>query len=194
MLKMAFRKSGEESLVGYVREKYNPTDDLSDVDDDVYDDEDAYDNYQPDVDEFDTGEYITFDPIQEERGFMNALASRKSGTVRKPFTWVNSPEKETLTRNPEKLPTWWEKTPTISDSDRVVNGILNYAALLPPPTPKPACASTSKPKRRPKKKSSDAFCSKNGSTRRQFIAPALLYIPRLTRRWKKPPSNLLQPR
>jgi hypothetical protein len=145
MLKMAFRKIGEESTIGY--EKHRPTDDFSDSDVDEYDDEDAfYHNYQPEVEEFDTGEYILFDPVQEERGYMDALASRKSGTVRKPFSWLNSPEKETITRkSSENIPTWWEKTtPTISDSNRVVNGVLNYAALLPPPTPKPKPVYSSK--------------------------------------------------
>lgn len=110
-----------------------------DCDDSEYDydseEDDFYDNYEPYEEDFDNGEYQPFLPEEEEKEHQ-AYVSARSIKIIKPFNWMNSPTKSGE-QSPTKPVEWWDKNTTVSETERVINGVLNYAALLPPPTPKP---------------------------------------------------------
>lgn len=123
-----------DSLVGYNKRIDNYTiyhhesDGESDCEDDfynTYDEETAYDNY----DSRGSSPLPTFE--EEERSF--SLLNIK--TI-KPFNNSLLDESPTA-KTPVKTPTWWDKQKTIDEKDRVIGGVLNYGALLPPPAPKP---------------------------------------------------------
>jgi len=106
--------------------------------DDIYDDsdeEDFYDNYEPFEDvEFDDGEYVPFDPEEEEREHQ-AYISPSSRLIKrvKPIILTSPSKKEEEEKTP--IFTWWDKNESVPDTQRMVNGVLNYAALLPEPIP-----------------------------------------------------------
>jgi hypothetical protein len=100
-------------------------------DEDLYDYEDLHHE-----DDFDNGEYQPFNPEEEEKDYLSSL-NNKPRKVVKPFAWMNSPVKS-VEKSPKgeksPSPSWWDikKNPSF---DRI-NGALNYASLLPPPTTK----------------------------------------------------------
>lgn len=127
----------EDSIVGYNKRVANYTADIyNDSDDDS--ENDFYDRYEPFEEEFDfnnDGDYQPFIPEEEEKEHKSFISPSLKRSM-KPFVWMNSP-----TRSAEKSPktkssTWWDKNETIEESKRMVNGVLNYAVLLPPPTRK----------------------------------------------------------
>jgi len=124
----------DESIVGYTKVVTNYTVFYdSEEEDDL---EEFYEHYESYEDDFDDGDYQPFDPEEEEKEHQAHLSPKLTKTV-KPLVWINSP-----TKNDEKSPieqqspTWWDKNETVEKSKRIVNGVLNYAALLPPPSPK----------------------------------------------------------
>lgn len=89
------------------------------------------DDYEPLDDSFDDdGDYQLFEDNEEEE-------ESKSTKIVKPCVKINSPQKSSSPKTPPKSPSWWDKSKTIEKTNRLVNGVLNYAALLPPPQPKP---------------------------------------------------------
>jgi chemotaxis protein histidine kinase CheA len=108
---------------------YDDADSFSDQDDQ----DDFYNHYEPFTnEEFNDGDdYESFDPEAEEREY--ELSRIKQDRVLKPYAWMTSPTK-TPKASPTKPPTWWEKTQTIEENARIINGVLNYGALLPPPS------------------------------------------------------------
>ena len=94
------------------------------------DQDDFYDHYEPFTnEEFNDGDdYEPFDPEAEEREY--ELSRIKQDRVLKPYAWMTSPTK-TPKASPTKPPTWWEKTQTVEEKARIINGVLNYGALLP---------------------------------------------------------------
>ncbi|CCV02005.1 hypothetical protein IIV22A_161R [Invertebrate iridescent virus 22] len=141
--KMSMR--GEDSIVGYNKKVVNYT--CSYESDDEGDEEDFYDHYEPYEEDFDDdNEYQPF--IPEDDDTPKKIVTK---TV-KPCLLLNSPTKsaeKSPKSSPTKSPSWWDKK-TINESPRIVNGVLNYAALLPPPTPKVAEIVSTPPQ--PKKK------------------------------------------
>jgi hypothetical protein len=98
-------------------------------DEDFYDYEDLHHE-----DDFDNGEYQPFNPEEEEKDYLSSL-NNKPRKVVKPFTWMNSPVKsveKSPTGEKSPSPSWWDikKNPSFD----LINGALNYASLLPPPT------------------------------------------------------------
>lgn len=137
--KMSKYGGGEDSIVGYTNKRVvNYTDDYG-SDDDYENDDDFYDHYEPYEEDFDDddGDYQPFIPEEEEH---KPYVSPSLIKIVRPCINLNSPTKSaenSAKTSPVKAPTWWDKNQTIEDSKRIVNGVLNYAALLPPPTPKP---------------------------------------------------------
>jgi hypothetical protein len=81
-------------------------------------DSDEYDE----LDHFDDNDYMPKRPSNRPLGFFNIASNSPT---------KNSPTKNSPTKNsPTK--SWWDRKNTIC-SDRVVGGVLNYSALLPPP-------------------------------------------------------------
>jgi hypothetical protein len=124
----------EDSFVGYSKLSYHQYY-TEDSDEEYSDDDDFYDHYEPYEEEFDNGEYQPFNPEEEEREYRSYISPTLTKVV-KPFIWMNSPTKSAQT-SPTKCPTWWDKNTVIEEEKRTINGVLNYGALLPPPTPKP---------------------------------------------------------
>jgi len=155
--------SNEDSIVGY-NKKVDYTISEYDSDED-YDDEDHfYDNYEPYEEEFDNGEYQVFDPVEEEREHQ-AYISPRSIKIKRPCMKINSPTKsdeKSPSKSPSKSPTWWDKNITVKDIDRIVNGVLNYGALLPPPTMSKIVVPSKKSK---KSKKSKQDSKTNGQTK-----------------------------
>ena len=123
---------GEDSIVGF--NKKISTANYTNNYDSEYDseeEEDYYDNYEPYEDEFNynDGDYEPFVPEEEEE--KKAYVSPRFNKI-KLITSLNSPTKKSVEKSPTKSPTWWDKTETITADNRMVNGVLNYAALLPP--------------------------------------------------------------
>lgn len=140
--KMSMR--GEDSIVGYNKKVANYTCSYE-SDDDYEEEENFYDDYEPYEEDFDDGEYQPFIPDDD-----NEEIKVVAKTI-KPCLLLNSPTKsaeKSPKSSPTKSPSWWDKK-TINESPRIINGVLNYAALLPPPTPKPEIVPTPP---RPKKK------------------------------------------
>lgn len=128
----------EDSIVGFNKKVVNYTDDYDSEDD--YENENEnnfYDHYEPYEEDFDDGEYQPFDPEEEEKEYIKTTSPNIIKKI-KPCILLNSP-----TKSAEKLlktsqsPTWWDKNKPIAESERIINGVLNWAALLPPPTSKP---------------------------------------------------------
>lgn len=136
----------EDSIVGYNKRVVNYTtsdavkqlsfEQVNNYDSDQEDEDDFYDHYEPYEEDFDDGDYQPFDPEEEEKEHQAQISPKLTKTV-KPLVWINSPNKSEE-KSPDKSPspTWWDKNETIDESKRLVNGVLNYAALLPAPTPK----------------------------------------------------------
>jgi hypothetical protein len=129
--------SREDSIVGYNKRVANYTDIYDDSDDDS--ENGFYNHYEPFEEEFDfnnnDGDYQPFIPEEEEKEHKSFISSSLKRSM-KPFVWMNSPTKSVEKSPKIKSQTWWDKNETIEESKRVVNGVLNYAALLPPPTRK----------------------------------------------------------
>ena len=145
---------GEDSIVGYNKRVTNYTDDYYGSDDDYENDDDFYDHYEPYEEDFEDNDddYQPFIPEEEEEHKPNVSPSLIK--ILRPYINLNSPTRSgenSAKTSPEKVPTWWDKSETIEDSKRIVNGVLSYAALLPPPTPKPKVAQA-QPKPKPKNK------------------------------------------
>jgi hypothetical protein len=152
--KMSMMRGGEDSIVGYVGAKHHRDMSYNDScynkrvanytytneyesDNDYEDEDDFYDHYETYEEEFDDGEYQPFIPEEEEE-----ITTTSPNSLFKKITpcflkKLNSPTKS-AEKSPTKTqsPTWWDKNKTIAESERMINGVLNYAALLPPPTPK----------------------------------------------------------
>jgi Putative zinc finger protein len=106
-----------------------------DSDDDY--EENFYENYEPCVgEEFDDDEYV---PLVVEDDYEVVKSPVVRGKVVKPFSWLGSPIKSPVIKSVDKS-TFWDKDAAVAKpvvpSNRMVNGVMNYAALLPPPTPK----------------------------------------------------------
>jgi hypothetical protein len=121
--------SHEESFTGYKKLQQPREGDYSDSDDENY-----YDDYEPQslFDEdamFCDDDYEPF--VAEEEHKSCVFLGR---TVFKPIHWRKlSPSKNTET-SPSKTSTWWDNTQLVDESKRLVNGVINYSAILPPPT------------------------------------------------------------
>ena len=124
-----------DEIVDYANKRVDTLYDDADsfIGDDQDDQDDFYDHYEPFTnEEFNDGDdYEPFDPEAEEREY--ELSRIKQDRVLKPYAWMTSPTK-TPKASPTKLPTWWEKTQTVEENARIINGVLNYGALLPPPS------------------------------------------------------------
>lgn len=100
---------------------------------DIYEDEDddeEYDEYdEGDVAEFCDEEYETFVPEREE-----STVNRRP--LIRPIQWskINFSPKEDI-QKPNKTSTWWDTARPVDA--QIVNGVINYAALLPPPSVRP---------------------------------------------------------
>jgi hypothetical protein len=140
----------EDSIVGYDKRiaNYAVSDTVAQLTCDkvniIYDSEDDeeddfYDHYEPYEEDFDDGDYQPFDLEQEEKEHQSQISPKLTKPI-KPVAWINSPsksEEKSPNKSPKQVsPTWWDKNETVDQSKRIVNGVLNYAALLPPPTPK----------------------------------------------------------
>lgn len=123
-----------DEIVDYANKRVDTLyDDADSFIGDQDDQDDFYDHYEPFTnEEFNDGDdYEPFDPEAEEREY--ELSRIKQDRVLKPYAWMTSPTK-TPKASPTKLPTWWEKTQTVEENARIINGVLNYGALLPPPS------------------------------------------------------------
>lgn len=102
-------------------------------DENFYDsDEDFYDNYEPDEEIFfDNGEYEPFNPEEEKEH--QAYVSPKLIKKIRPV-WTSPNKKAEINEKKSPTPTWWDKNEVVPEVKRVINGVLNYAALLPAPT------------------------------------------------------------
>jgi hypothetical protein len=124
--------------------------------DNDFQDEDFHEDFHFE-DDFDNGEYQPFNPEEEEKEYLSSLNKKTSQKIVKPFAWMNSPVKS-IEKSPKgeksPSPTWWDikKNPSF---DRI-NGALNYASLLPPPTTKPV------DKKKKQKKVKPATATTNG--------------------------------
>lgn len=132
--KMSMMRGGEDSIVGYNKRVANYTDEY-DSENDYEDEDDFYNHYETYEEEFDDGEYQPFNPQEEEEKTTTSPNSLFKQIKPCFLKKLNSPTTE---KSPTKAqsPTWWDKNKTIAESERMINGVLNYAALLPPPTPK----------------------------------------------------------
>lgn len=116
------------------------------------DEEDFYDNYEPFEEEsFDNGEYEAFNPEEEEKEHRSYISPRATKTI-KPTRYWNSPKKDEQKKS-SPTPTWWDKSESVPETNRIINGVLNYAALLPPPAKKTQTQSQSKKRNRKQQKS-----------------------------------------
>ena len=98
------------------------------------DEEDFYYNYEPfnPEEEFvDNGEYEPFNPEEEEKEHQAYISPILTKTI-KPTRYWNSPTKKEEQKKLSPVSTWWDKPEAIPETKRVINGVLNYAALLPP--------------------------------------------------------------
>jgi hypothetical protein len=144
----------EDSIVGYNKKVSNYTNEYTNEYDSDYEDEDNfYDQYETYEEDFDDGEYQPFIPEEDDnddKPSFNHLFKKINPHLLKK---LNSPTKSTET-SPVKSqsPTWWDKNKTITESERMINGVLNYAALLPPPTPKTKVVEKSPQKKSKKNK------------------------------------------
>ena len=124
-----------DEIVDYANKRVDTLYDDADsfIGDDQDDQDDFYDHYEPFTnEEFNDGDdYEPFDPEAEEREY--ELSRIKQDRVLKPYAWMTSPTK-TPKASPTKPPTWWDKTQTVEENARIINGVLNYGALLPPPS------------------------------------------------------------
>ena len=123
-----------DEIVDYANKRVDTLyDDADSFIDDQDDQDDFYDHYEPFTnEEFNDGDdYEPFDPEAEEREY--ELSRIKQDRVLKPYAWMTSPTK-TPKASPTKPPTWWDKTQTVEENARIINGVLNYGALLPPPS------------------------------------------------------------
>jgi len=129
----------------------------SDNEDREFDNEnDFYDRYEPYEEEhFGDDDYEAFDPEKEEAEHKSYILTIGKRFIVKPLIGINSPTKSAET-SPKKSPTWWDKRAIIDESNRLINGVLNYAVLLPPPKPKPMIKDEVKPKKSKKNKKSKA--------------------------------------
>jgi hypothetical protein len=141
--KMSMMRGGEDSIVEYNRRVYtnNYTNECdyenNDYENDYEDEDDFYNHYVPYEEEFDDGEYQPFIPEEKEEKTTTSPNSLLKKITPCFLKKLNSPTKS-AEKSPTKArsPTWWDKNKTIVESERMINGVLNYAALLPPPTPK----------------------------------------------------------
>lgn len=152
--KMSMLRGRDDTLD--TRECYkraNYTNNHYDSDSDYDDEEDFYDNYEPYEEEFDyDNEYQPFDPEKEEEEYRSSITKERIAKIKpKPYIWMNSPTKS-VEKSPAKSPSWWDKNKIIDENTRMVNGVLNYAALLPPPTKKEEVKIVEKPKAKKTKK------------------------------------------
>lgn len=137
-------KGGEDSIVGYNKRVAYYTD-LHESDDD-YEEENFYDHYEPYEEDFDDGDYQPFIPDDDEE-------VKKVPKSIKLCLSLNSVEKSPQTSPNKSTNGWWDNKKTMNESPRIINGVLNYAALLPPPLPKPEIVPTiSQPKNKKNKK------------------------------------------
>lgn len=149
--KMSMSRGGEDSIVGFNKKVANYT--SYDSEDDYSEEEDFYDHYEPYEEEFDNGDYQPFNAEDEEKEYYKARISPSFIKVFKPI-FLNSPTKS-AEKSPTKSPTWWDKNKPIEESKRMINGVLNYALLLPPPTPKPVVVPQQVKKSKKNKKGKD---------------------------------------
>jgi hypothetical protein len=155
--KMSMLRSKEDSLVGYNKRVANYTDEYDSEDEYDYEDEDNfYDQYETYEEEFDNYDYEPpLNPLDEEKDKPTSFSKNFFRKINPYFLKkLNSPTKS-AEKSPPKCPTWWDKNKTITESERIVNGVLNYAALLPLSTPKveakiPPSKKTKKNKKTPK--------------------------------------------
>lgn len=157
--KLSMLRGGEDAL--YTRECYKRDNYTNhyDSDSDYEDEEEFYDNYEPYEEDFDYtngDDYQPFDPEKEEEEYRSSITKKRVPKI-KPFSWMNSPTKSTETSPTLAKPkTWWDKTNTVDETNRLVNGVLNYAALLPPPQKKEVVEVKQQPKPKKQKKSKPA--------------------------------------
>lgn len=108
---------------------------MDNSDDEYPEEDDFYNHYEPYEEDFDDDEHQPFVPEEEK---IHPLFTFKTIKAVKPI-FLNSPtksEENSPKKTDTKSPSWWSKK-VIDESNRIVNGVLNYAALLPPLTPKP---------------------------------------------------------
>ena len=96
--------------------------------------EEFYDHYEPYEEEFfDNGEYEAFNPEEEEKEHQAYISPRKATAIKPTIYWNSPTKKKDQDQSPSKKSSgWWDKSEPIPETKRVVNGVLNYAALLPP--------------------------------------------------------------
>ena len=190
--KMSMSRGGEDSIVGFNKKVVNYT--SYDSEDDYSEEEDFYNHYEPYEEEFDNGDYQPFNAEDEEKEYKARVSPPSIKKVIKPI-FLNSPTKS-AEKSPTKSPTWWDKNKTIEESKRMINGVLNYAALLPPPTPKPVVVPQPVKKSKKNKKGKDATTKQpiekkvknNDSTLPSKPAPKIPYFkdPNATPEVQKP--------
>ena len=132
------------------------------------DEEDFYDNYEPFEEEsFDNGEYEAFNPEEEEKEHRAYISPRATKTI-KPTRYWNSPKKDEQKKS-SPTPTWWDKSESVPETNRIINGVLNYAALLPPPAKKTQTQSQSKKRNRKQKSKPRSEVAAPSETRRSEV-------------------------
>jgi hypothetical protein len=137
-------------LRGEERDNYTNYDSDSDYE------EEFYDNYEPYEEDFDDTNGEDYQPPEKEEEYRPSITKQRVPKI-KPFSWMNSPTKSTETSPTLAKPkTWWDKTNTVGDTNRLVNGVLNYAALLPPPQKKEVVEVKQQPKSKKQKKTKSA--------------------------------------
>lgn len=129
----------EDSIVGFSKRVAYYTQDEYDSEGEENDD-DFYEQFDPEEDDFDNGDYQPFN----EDNF--PVLTRKQVVIRP----INLSPTKSAEKSPSKSPSWWDKSATIEQSKRVIDGVLNYAALLPPSAPKPVVHPPKKTKKGPK--------------------------------------------
>lgn len=121
--------SHEESFTGYKKLHQPPREgDYSDSEDENY-----YDDELPLFDEdamFCDDDYEPFVDAEEEH--KSCIFSGR--TVLKPIHWSKISPSKSIETSPSKTSTWWDNTQLVDESKRLVNGVINYSAILPPPT------------------------------------------------------------
>jgi len=129
---------------------------------------DFYDNYEPYEEEiFGEEDYEPFDPEEEEH---KSCILPKNRRVIKPLAGINSPTKSiNESPSPKKSPTWWDITNKIDESNRLINGVLNYGALLPssPPAPPAPVVQPSKKTKKNKNKNDGHQPSKHNEKKKK---------------------------
>lgn len=115
----------QESVFGYSKPKYT---------DDTFDEE----KYESEEEEdYDESLWEDVDFAQDEyESFIEEKEIKRRPKVIKPAAKINSPLKSPKVVPPPP-PSWWDKVVDVDDNVRLINGVLNYSAILPIPAPKP---------------------------------------------------------